>query len=134
MVRLLYSVKPSEIFRVCLTILDLNVGKDSVLFIAIEPKVGGPQISSTNRKNPQVGNSNNFFRFADLPQMWHLAYFRFADTIFFVIGKFLDLRTLTLLQIYTLAPYIYILFLLLNVAYYAVLQIIMLKRRLLVQV
>jgi hypothetical protein len=36
--------------------------------MAIEPKVGGPQISSTNRKSAEL-EYNIFFIVADLPQL-----------------------------------------------------------------
>jgi hypothetical protein len=48
----------------------------------INAEVGGPQISSANRKSP-ILRTNRIFIFADPPQVWQFADWRFADPIFF---------------------------------------------------
>ncbi len=45
--------------------------------------MGGPQISFANRESAICGH--NFFRFADLPQMWQFTFLGFAVRIFFAI-------------------------------------------------
>jgi hypothetical protein len=52
-----------------------------VFTISIDPKVGGPQTA-----NLQV--CGFFYRFADIPQVWHFVDFRFANHIFFAICGF----------------------------------------------
>jgi hypothetical protein len=81
------------------------------------PKMGGPQISSANRKFADLiffrfADFLHFFRFADFPQMWLFAGLRFADANVAFCGlRFADptcgLKISATPHIYHFSPYNY---------------------------